>query len=289
MFHLPSEDQKSQVSNWFSALQADICTTLEQLETAYAIQQGNPTPAACFQKKSWTREGGGGGVMALLAGELFEKAGVNVSTVQGEFSEEMRPHIPGADEDPHFWASGISLVIHPRSPHIPIIHMNTRHIITTVSWFGGGIDLTPILADGTETVRFHEVLQNVCDSFDLTYYAHFKAWADTYFYIPHRQEARGVGGIFFDYLSTDWSTDWAFTSAVGSAFAPLYQEIVHQKWQKPWGEHEKEIQLQKRGRYVEFNLLYDRGTQFGLKTGGNSEAILMSLPPQASWSLPSKM
>lgn len=283
---LPSSTQRAQVSAWFSTLQSTICDTLEGLEAAYTLRQGPGSTGAVFRKKNWIREGGGGGTMAFLGGSLFEKAGVNVSTVEGEFSEDIRSHIPGAEENPHFWASGLSLVIHPRPPHVPIIHMNVRHIITTVAWFGGGIDLTPVIADPEDTDFFHKSLQQTCDAFDPTYYPHFKTWADTYFYLPHRQEARGVGGIFFDYLSTDWSANWAFTQAVGNAFAPLYQEIVQRHWEKPWGDNEREKQLKKRGRYVEFNLLYDRGTQFGLKTGGHTEAILMSLPPQVAWPLP---
>lgn len=285
MSSFPTDAQKKEVSTWFSALQTTICTALEDLEKAYTLHQGHALSPVSFQKKSWIRPGGGGGTMALLGGDLFEKAGVNVSTVEGVFSDTLRAHIPGTQNDPHFWASGLSLVIHPRSPHIPAIHMNIRHIITAEAWFGGGLDLTPALEDDAETAFFHHTLQQVCGAFDPTYYPRFKAWADQYFYLPHRQEARGVGGIFFDNLSTHWPADWAFTQAVGQAFVPLYQEIVRRKWKRFWDEKDKEKQGRKRARYVEFNLLYDRGTQFGLQTGGDVEAILMSLPPQASWPL----
>jgi coproporphyrinogen III oxidase len=225
--------------------------------------------------------------MALLAGPVFEKAGVNVSTVWGSFSPEMQAQIPGAAENPAFWASGISVVIHPRSPHVPAIHMNTRHIITSFAWFGGGIDLTPVFPKEADTAYFHENLKKVCDAFHPTYYPHFKQWADTYFYLPHRQEARGIGGIFYDHLNSgEWAADFAFNQAVGEQFLSLYEALVVRHLPTPWSEAEKEAQRRKRGRYVEFNLLYDRGTQFGLRTGGNTEAILMSLPPEVAWPLP---
>ena len=222
--------------------------------------------------------------MALLEGRIFEKAGVHVSTVFGEFSKEFQGAIPGAAEDPRFWASGISLVIHPRSPHVPIIHMNTRMIVTQKLWFGGGIDLTPCLVVEKDTADFHAALKHTCDQSDPTYYEKFKPWADTYFYLPHRQEPRGVGGIFYDDINSgDWDQDFAFTQAVGRTFIDVYPDLVRRHLAQSWTEEERKVQLIKRGRYVEFNLIYDRGTHFGLKTGGNIEAIFMSLPPLAAW------
>lgn len=281
---LPTQGQKDQAKAWYEQLQTSICTGLEQIEASFL---GASTNFPLFCRKSWERPGGGGGTMALLAGNVFEKAGVNVSTVWGSFSPEMQAQIPGTKESPHFWASGISLVIHPRSPHVPAIHMNTRHIVTSFSWFGGGIDLTPVFSKEEDSVYFHGALKDVCDTFHPTYYPHFKQWADTYFYLPHRQEARGIGGIFYDNLNSgDWQKDFAFNQAIGECFLPLYQELVMRHLQTPWTQAEKEAQRRKRGRYVEFNLLYDRGTQFGLRTGGNVEAILMSLPPEVTWPLP---
>ncbi|MGL4426960.1 MAG: oxygen-dependent coproporphyrinogen oxidase [Alphaproteobacteria bacterium] len=281
---LPTQGQKDQAKAWYEQLQTSICEGLEQIEASFL---GTASNVPVFRRKSWERTGGGGGTMALLGGNVFEKAGVNVSTVWGAFSPDMQAQVPGAQENPHFWASGISLVIHPRSPHVPAIHMNTRHIVTSCSWFGGGIDLTPVFPREEDSAYFHEGLREVCDAFHPTYYPHFKQWADTYFYLPHRQEARGIGGIFYDSLNSgDWQRDFAFNQAVGERFLPLYRELVMRHLQTPWTPAEKEAQRRKRGRYVEFNLLYDRGTQFGLRTGGNVEAILMSLPPEVAWPLP---
>jgi coproporphyrinogen III oxidase len=224
--------------------------------------------------------------MAVMRGRVFEKVGVNVSTVFGTFSEEFRNQIPGALESGVFWASGISLVAHMRSPHVPAVHMNTRHIVTGQSWFGGGADLTPMFpeahqGDGAE---FHAALKSACDPFDESYYPRFKKWCDDYFYLPHRQEPRGLGGIFYDNLNTgDWEKDFGFTCAVGEAFLAIYPEIVRRHMNRDWTEEERRRQLVRRGRYVEFNLLYDRGTLFGLKTSGNVDAILMSLPPEVMW------
>lgn len=277
------DNKKELASNWFSSLQRDLISMFETIEREAVLPQYNAKPEK-FRLKPWLREGGGGGTMAMLEGRVFEKAGVNVSTVFGEFSKEFRAHIPGAEEDPQFWASGLSLVIHPRSPFIPIIHMNTRMIVTQKLWFGGGIDLTPCIVDEKDRKHFHGALKKTCDTFDPSYYKKFKKWADEYFYLPHRQEPRGVGGIFYDYLNSGhWENDFAFTQEVGRTFTSLYPEIVRRHMNKPWGEAERKVQLKKRGRYVEFNLLYDRGTQFGLKTGGNVEAILMSLPPLVEW------
>jgi coproporphyrinogen III oxidase len=274
-----SEEQKAQAAAWFDSLRDRICAALEAIEDAYDSGERQR-----FQRKNWDRDGGGGGTMAILKGRVFEKAGVNVSTVWGEFSPEFRKQIPGAEDDPRFWASGISLVIHPRSPLVPAVHMNTRHIVTTKSWFGGGSDLTPIYPDDTDTRDFHAALQAACDKHGADYYARFKKWCDEYFFIKHRNEARGVGGIFYDYVDNgDWARDFAFTREVGEAFLAIYPQIVRRHFRKAWTDEQRRYQLQRRGRYVEFNLIYDRGTLFGLKTGGNVEAILMSLPPEVSW------
>jgi len=278
------EAQKEQAAAWFDALRDRICAAFEAIEDTYAAEIPGEGVAARFARKPWQREGGGGGVMALMHGRVFEKVGVNVSTVWGEFSPEFRSQIPGAEADPRFWASGISLVAHPRSPLVPAVHMNTRHIRTTMAWFGGGTDLTPIYPDAADTRDFHAALAAACARHDPDYYRRFKQWCDDYFYLKHREEPRGVGGIFYDYLDTgDWARDFAFTREVGEAFLGIYPDLVRRHMMRGWSEEQRRHQLVRRGRYVEFNLLYDRGTLFGLKTGGNVEAILMSLPPEVAW------
>jgi coproporphyrinogen III oxidase len=279
-----SADEKRKAEAWFERLRDEICAAFEALEDALE-GPGAALPAGRFERKPWERPEGGGGVMAVMHGRVFEKVGVNVSTVWGVFSPEFRKEVPGAAEDGRFWASGISLVAHPRSPRVPTVHMNTRHIATRRAWFGGGTDLTPMLPGAEEDVAlFHAALKRACDAHDPAYHAKFKAWCDEYFMLKHRGEPRGAGGIFFDYLEEgDWTSRFAFTRDVGSAFREVYPAIVRRHMNEPWSEAERQQQLVRRGRYVEFNLLYDRGTRFGLMTGGNVEAILMSLPPLAAW------
>lgn len=276
--------RQSTAGAWFRELRDRICAALETIETDYDGPDAHTFPPGRFVRTPWQRPEGGGGEMSVIRGRVFEKGGVNISTVHGEFSEKFRKEIPGADEDPRFWASGISLVIHPRSPMVPAVHMNTRFICTSKTWFGGGADLTPVFPLEADTADFHAALKAACDRFSPTYYADFKKWCDDYFFLPHRNEPRGVGGIFYDYVNSgDWEADFAFTQAIGLAFLDVYPKLVRRHLHEPWTTEQKQAQRIKRGRYVEFNLLHDRGTRFGLMTGGNTEAILMSLPPEASW------
>jgi len=276
--------EKERAAAWFEDLRDRICRVFEGIEDEYAAARPAEGAPGRFERAPWQRPGGGGGVMAMMRGCVFEKVGVNVSTVWGEFAPEFRAQIPGAEHDPRFWASGISLVAHMRSPHVPAVHLNTRHIRTTKTWFGGGSDLTPFFPQAEDVADFHAALEAACARHDAAYYPRFKAWCDEYFFLKHRGEPRGAGGIFYDYLdSGDFVRDFAFTRDVGEAFLGIYPALVRRRMFQPWSADERRHQLVRRGRYVEFNLLYDRGTLFGLKTGGNVEAILMSLPPEAMW------
>jgi coproporphyrinogen III oxidase len=282
------DERKARVSAWITELRDRICAEFETLEREHQGQLKHLPPGK-FERKTWKRPSddgadAGGGVMSIMRGRVFEKVGVNISIVHGKFAPEFAKTIQGAAEDPRFWAAGISLVAHMQNPHVPAVHMNTRHMVTTVGWFGGGADLTPMFPDEQNTHEFHAALKRACDAQNPDYYPRFKKACDEYFYLPHRSEARGVGGIFYDHHSSgDWDKDFVFMKDVGLAFLEVYPHIVRRGMERNWTDADREHQLVRRGRYVEFNLLYDRGTQFGLRTGGNTEAILMTMPPEARW------
>ncbi len=291
MSSLPPEilERRDRAKAWFEALQTRIIAELERLEDE-APAELYPDEPGCFDLKPWARETGvGGGIGGFFKGRLFEKAGVHTSAATAKFSPEMAATMPGADKDPSYVSSSISLIVHPRSPRVPTVHMNGRFLSTAQSWFGGGADLTPMLdeqrsQDADDAVLFHKAMGNACDAFDPEWRPRYKAWADDYFYLPHRKETRGVGGIFYDqHNSGDFERDFAFTQAVGEAFLEVYPKIVRRRMAEPWTEEDRYEQMVRRGRYVEFNLLYDRGTMFGLKAGGNIETILSSMPPMVAW------
>ncbi len=269
--------KKDLTSNWFKLLQNAICDDINDFENNKIK----------FRSTKWRRNKnkneGGGEYRILQNGKIFEKVGVNFSKVFGKFPKNFRKNIPGANKNPSFWASGISVVMHMKNPHIPAMHFNTRYICTTQSWFGGGIDVTPTIKDKNEKKIFHKTLKDMCNRHDKRYYQKYKKWCDDYFFLPHRNETRGIGGIFFDYKKDNFEKDFKFVRDVGVTFQMLFNNIIKKKIKKKWSLKDKEFQYIKRGRYAEFNLLYDRGTKFGLQTGGNVEGILMSLPPIAKW------
>jgi len=289
------DNRKSDATKWFKTLRDNICAEFEKIETELTGTKHKNKDIGKFDQKPWARENSdepnisgsilqGGGEISIMRGRVFEKVGVNISTVHGTFAENFRTQIPGAEQsNGEFWAAGVSLVAHMQSPLVPAVHMNTRMIVTSKGWFGGGMDLTPMLPNPENKETFHNSLKDCCDRHDVADYNELKEWCDRYFYLPHRDEPRGDGGIFYDYFENDWQADFDFTKDVGQTFLNTYPQIVRGIMNVDWTDDQRETQLIKRGRYVEYNLLYDRGTQFGLKTGGNTEAILMSLPPEVKW------
>ena len=271
------EIKKKITRNWFKLLQEVLCNDIEKLEN-YKIK---------FKSKTWSRsklkDQGGGEFRILKDGKIFDKVGVNFSEVYGKLPKKFGKKIPGASKDSRFWASGVSIVMHMKNPHVPAMHFNTRFIYTTHGWFGGGMDVTPCIKDLKEKKILHQELKKMCDRHNRKYYKKYKNWCDKYFYLPHRKETRGIGGIFFDYKKSNWEKDFKFICDLGVTFKSICNVIINRKYKKKWSKKEKELQYIKRGRYTEFNLLYDRGTKFGLQTDGNTEAILMSMPPLAKW------
>ncbi len=269
--------KKKLARNWFKTLQEVLCKEIEELEGGSKL----------FKFKNWERgkksNEGGGQSRIYENGKIFDKVGVNFSEVYGKFSNQFKNKIPGTNKNSKFWASGISVVMHMKNPHVPAMHFNTRYVYTSYGWFGGGMDVTPCFKDKKLEKWFHSEIKKSCDKHNKNYYKKYKKWCDEYFYLPHRNEPRGIGGIFFDYKKNNWEKDFSFVREVGISFKNIFREIILKKHKKKWTKKDKEIQYEKRGRYVEFNLLYDRGTKFGLNTGGNVDAILMSLPPLAKW------
>ena len=271
------EIKKDLTSNWFKMLQDSICQKISEIE------KNKVEFKSTIWKRNHKKDEGGGEFKILENGKVFDKVGVNFSKVHGKFPKQFQKNILGAKKNPNFWASGISVVMHMKNPLIPAMHFNTRYICTTQNWFGGGIDVTPSKKDNNEKKEFHKILRNMCNRHNKNYYLKYKKWCDEYFYLPHRKETRGIGGIFFDYKKDNFEKDFKFVRDVGITFQMIFNEIIRKKIKKKWSLKEKEKQYIKRGRYAEFNLLYDRGTKFGLQTGGNVEGILMSLPPLAKW------
>ncbi len=289
MSETPALSEKSlRARAWFDALRDRIVAEFERLEDE-APADLYPGEPGRFELKAWDRPGGGGGVMGFLRGRFFEKVGVHISLVHGTFTAEMAASTPGADADPRFVATGVSLIAHPVNPRVPAVHMNTRYLATTRDWFGGGADLTPLIEEqrsqeADDARLFHAALKAACDRYDPEWHPRYKARCDEYFFLPHRNEPRGVGGIFYDHHNSgDFERDFAFTRDVGEAFLAVYPKIARHRMDEPWTDRDREEQLIRRGRYVEFNLLYDKGTTFGLKTGGNIESILSSMPPLVAW------